>query len=260
MFIREQTVRLIDEEENMMGVVDIEEARRLADEAGMDLVEIAPDSDPPVCRIVDYGRYKYELSKRERANKAKSKTFETKEVRLGRSMKIDPHDVQIRLNQARKFLIEGHKVLIVQNFKGREMVHKHRGVERMQDIIQKLDEVSRVETPPRSFGRRMTMILAPDKIKIDKINRRLASQKVNADRDAAAAELEKAAVEDDLIVDSIPAEEAAESPAPVTEAVAPDEPVKAPVDGEMVSEDVAKEEPVESPDPAPESATATEQA
>ena len=171
------SVRLIDENETMVGVVGIEEARERAESAGLDLVEIAPDSDPPVCKIVDFGRYKYELSKRERANKAKTKGYDMKEVRLGRSMKIDPHDVAIRLNQARKFLIEGHKVQIVQNFKGREMVHKHRGMERMQGIIEQLGDISKLETPPRQYGRRMTMILAPDKIKIDQLKKKLASQK-----------------------------------------------------------------------------------
>ena len=173
-------VRLIDEDETMLGVVGIEEARERAEAAGLDLVEIAPDSDPPVCKIVDFGRYKYELSKRERANKAKTKGHDMKEVRLGRSMKIDPHDVEIRLNQARKFLIEGHKVQIVQNFKGREMIHKHRGMTRMQDIIEKLGDISKLETPPRQFGRRMTMILAPDKIKIDQYKKKQASQKAES--------------------------------------------------------------------------------
>ena len=161
----------------MLGIVAIEEARRLAEEAGQDLVEIAPDSEPPVCKIVDFGRYKYELSKRERANKAKTRGREMKEVRLGRSMKIDPHDVAIRLNQARKFLIEGHKVQIVQNFKGREMIHKHRGMDRMNDIIATLEDISKLDTAPRMFGRRMTMILSPDKAKIDKLKQREASLK-----------------------------------------------------------------------------------
>lgn len=168
----------------MIGVVGIEEARERAETAGLDLVEIAPDSDPPVCKIVDFGRYKYELSKRERANKAKTKGREMKEVRLGRSMKIDPHDIEIRLNQARKFLIEGHKVQIVQNFKGREMIHKHRGMERMQDIILQLGDISKLETPPRQFGRRMTMILAPDKIKIEQYKKKLASQKSESETPA----------------------------------------------------------------------------
>ena len=91
-------------------------------------------------------------------------------------MKIDPHDIQIRLNQARKFLMDGHKVQIVQNFRGREMIHRHRGTERMNDIIEQLSDISKVEMPPRQTGRRMTMMLAPDKPKIEKIKRREASK------------------------------------------------------------------------------------
>jgi translation initiation factor IF-3 len=153
----------------MLGVVDKEEAIRLAKEADLDLVEVSPGSDPPVCRILDFGKYRYEQSKKERANRAKTKTVETKEIRLGRSMKIDPHDVGIRVTQARKFLMDGHKVIIVQNFRGREMMHKERGNERMKEIIATLADISKVETPPRFAGRRQTMVLAPDRIKIKSI-------------------------------------------------------------------------------------------
>jgi len=151
----------------MIGVVETIEALRRAYDAGLDLVEVAADSSPPVVRILDFGKYKYELAKKEKATKAKSKTAELKEVRLGRSMKIDPHDIEIRLNQARKFLLEGHKVQIVQNFRGREMIHRSRGDQRMKDIIETLSDVAKLETPPRMAGRRMTMILAPDKAKVE---------------------------------------------------------------------------------------------
>jgi len=167
--IRASKVRLIDHNENMLGVVDKSEAIQLAQSADLDLVEVSPNSDPPVCRILDFGKYRYEQSKKERANRAKAKVIETKEVRLGRSMKIDPHDVQIRVNQARKFLLDGHKVLIVQNFRGREMMHKEKGSERMAEIIEKLGDISKVETPPRFAGRRQTMVLVPDKTKIQSV-------------------------------------------------------------------------------------------
>lgn len=156
----------------MVGVVDTDEARRRAQDLGLDLVEIAADVRPPVCRIMDFGKFKYEKSKKERANK--SKATELKEVRLGRSMKIDPHDIQIRLKQARKFLLDGHKVQIVQNFRGREMAHKDRGNERMQEIVQQMDDIAKVELYPRMAGRRMTMVLAPDR---QKITQYLQSQK-----------------------------------------------------------------------------------
>jgi len=176
-------VRLIDQNENMIGVVDKNEAIQLAQDADLDLVEVSPNSDPPVCRILDFGKYRYEQSKKERANRAKAKVIETKEVRLGRSMKIDPHDVGIRINQARKFLLDGHKVLIVQNFRGREMMHKERGDERMKDIIERLSNVSKVETPPRFAGRRQTMVLAPDKTKIQSFLDALARTQENNEKD-----------------------------------------------------------------------------
>ena len=107
----------------MIGVIEVDAALSRAREAGLDLVEVAATATPPVCRIMDFGKWKYEQSKKDKANKARSKQVELKEVRLGRSMKIDPHDVQIRMTQARRFLMDGHKVQIVQNFRGREMIH-----------------------------------------------------------------------------------------------------------------------------------------
>ena len=168
-------MRLIDENEEMIGVVDTSEALQRAQKAGLDLVEVSADSSPPVCRILDYGKWKYEQSKKDKANRSKSKGHDLKEVRLGRSMKIDPHDVGIRLDQARRFLIEGHKVQIVQNFRGREIFHKERGMKRMKEIIERLSDVAKCEVPPRTVVRRMTMILAPDKAKIDQIKHREAS-------------------------------------------------------------------------------------
>ena len=119
----------------MVGVVEIDVALQRAREAELDLVEVSANAVPPVVRIMDFGKWKYEQSKKDKANKAKSKTSELKEVRLGRSMKIDPHDIQIRLDQARRFLMEGHKVQIVQNFRGREMLHRERGHQRMAGIV-----------------------------------------------------------------------------------------------------------------------------
>ncbi len=161
----------------MVGVVETDVALRRARDAGLDLVEVAGNATPPVCRIMDFGKWKYEQSKKEKATKAKSKTSELKEVRLGRSMKIDPHDIQIRLEQARRFLFEGHKVQIVQNFRGREMLHKERGRERMKEIIEQMSDVAKVEVPPRFMGRRITMILAPDRAKIGQVRQRESSQR-----------------------------------------------------------------------------------
>lgn len=193
--IRITPVRLIDENGDVVGVVETDDARARARDLGLDLVEMSADSRPPVCRIMDYGRYKYEQSKKDRANKAKTKVAELKEVRLGRSMKIDPHDVLIRMKQARKFLIDGHRVQIVQNFRGREMAMRSRGNDRLNDIIQQLDDVSKVEMHPRMNGRRMSMILAPDKIKIAAYKRALAKEGKTLASQTEATAAEQAAVE-----------------------------------------------------------------
>jgi translation initiation factor IF-3 len=160
----------------MVGVVELDEAKRRAYDAGLDLVEISPEARPPVCKIMDFGKFKYEQSKKEKANKAKSKSSEMKEVRLGRSMKIDPHDVAIRVAQARRFLIEGHRVQIIQNFRGREMAFRSRGDDRMDDIIQRLADLAKVEVPPRLNGRRMGMILVPEKQKIELYKRKMVAE------------------------------------------------------------------------------------
>lgn len=165
--IRITPIRLLDENGEMVGIVETDDARRRAMELGLDLVEIAADVRPPVCRIMDYGKFKYEQSKKDKANKAKSKASEMKEVRLGRSMKIGEHDIAIRVAQARRFLIEGHKVQIVQNFKGREVAHRDRGDVRMRAIIQELSDLGRVELTPRMNGRRLTMIIGPDKQRVE---------------------------------------------------------------------------------------------
>ncbi len=173
---------------------------RMAQEVGLDLVEIQADIRPPVCKIMDYGKFKFELSKKERGNRAASKQAEMKEVRLGRSQKIDDHDVGIRVIQARRFLMDGHKVQIVQQFRGREMAHKDIAVNRFKDVIETLADISKLEQTPRLFGRRMSLILAPDKTKIDAIKRkqlrehnaeqREAEKRRQAEEDARIAALD----------------------------------------------------------------------
>jgi len=159
----------------MIGVVELEEAKRLAAEAGLDLVEIAADSRPPVVRIMDFCKYKYEQRKKEKSSKTKSNAGEMKEVRLVRSMKIDPHDVAIRVAQARDFLIEGYRVVFVQNFRGRELAFSSKGTQRMSEIAQELGDVGRVEMTPRLAGKRMSMIMVPDRAKIDALKHKRGS-------------------------------------------------------------------------------------
>jgi len=189
--IRLTPVRLIGADGEQVGVVETPEAMRMAQDAGLDLVEISPDARPPVCKIMDYGKYKYDLSKRE-SNKS-SKTHELKEVRLGRSIKIDPHDVQIRVNQSRRFLIAGHKVQLTQRFKGREMAHKELGLERLEKICVDLSDVAKVEMAPRWMGRQASIVLAPDKDKIAAYKKLLADQGKEQEEDLAALEAEVAA-------------------------------------------------------------------
>jgi len=206
--IRLTPIGLIDEDNKQVGVVETPDAMRMAREAGLDLVEIQPDVRPPGCKIMDYGKYRFELSKKERGNRAASKQAEMKEVRLGRSQKIDEHDVEIRVNQARRFLMDGHKVQLVQNFRGREITHKEIAFARFNKIVQELSDVSKVETPPRQMGRRMSMILAPDKPKIDAIKRREAKE-----REAAQQKGEPAGDANEEPTSSGEVEQSVESPA-----------------------------------------------
>lgn len=173
--IRITPVRLIGPEDEQLGVVETSEALRQADAAGLDLVEISPDARPPVCKIMDYGKFKFEQGREEKA-KGRNKPAEMKEVRLGRSIKIDPHDVQIRIDQSRRFLMEGHKVQIVQVFRGREMMHRDLGIKLLRDVVDQLADISKVEVPPRTLGKRTSLILAPDKVKIEAIKRKQAKE------------------------------------------------------------------------------------
>lgn len=154
---------MIGADGEQVGVVETAQAIRMAEEAGLDLVEISPDARPPVCKIMDYGKFKYEQSKQSKNKGAKAS--EMKEIRLGRSVKIDPHDVEIRVNQARRFLQEGHKVQITQRFKGREMAHRELGVNRLRGIRDQLADISKCESEPRWMGPQASIILAPDRTK-----------------------------------------------------------------------------------------------
>lgn len=190
--IRMSPVRLIDENGEQCGVVDTPEAMRMAQAAGLDLVEVVPDSRPPVCKIMDYGKHKYELSKKEA--KARTHGNELKEIRLGRSLKIDPHDVKIRVEQARRFLMAGHKVLFTQRFRGREIMHKQMGEERLFQICQDLADITKIESAPKGMGRAMTLVLAPDKSKIDAIKAKLRREgKKQEEEDLAELEAQVAA-------------------------------------------------------------------
>lgn len=151
---------MINQKQELLGIIPREEALSLAREAGLDLVEVSPTERPPVCRIMDYGKYKYERKKRQKtASGAHAVTL--KEIRI--RPKTDTHDRQIKLNHAKEFLDSGHKVQFTMLFRGRERFHRDRAAEIFDGIITELGEAVKIERSPGMEGRRMTMIVAPAK-------------------------------------------------------------------------------------------------
>ena len=156
--IRDREVRLIGEEGEQLGVMSSREAQKLADEAGLDLVKIAPTAKPPVCKIVDYGKYRYEQARKEKEARKKQKTIEIKEIRL--SPNIDTNDLNTKSNAAKKFLTKGDKVKVTLRFRGREMAHMNASKHILDDFAEALTEIAVVEKPAKVEGRSMTMVLA----------------------------------------------------------------------------------------------------
>ena len=150
-------VRLIDHEGNNVGLIDTDVARRMATEDDMDLVEDNAKTRPPVCRIMDYGRYKYEQSKKAHESKQKQHRSKLKTVRL--RPKTDPHMLEIRVNKAREFLERGDKVQLMILFRGREMAHQELGINHCKEVAKRLEDIAKVEQHPRMEGRRMNMLL-----------------------------------------------------------------------------------------------------
>ncbi len=155
--IRDKEVRVIGTDGEQLGVMDIKEAKKLAEEAGVDLIKIAPTAKPPVCKIMDYGKYKYEQTRREKENKKKQKTIETKEVRL--SPNIDTNDLNTKANMARKFLTKGDKVKVTLRFRGRELAHVNSSKSILDEFAELLSDVAVVDKPAKLEGRSMVMFL-----------------------------------------------------------------------------------------------------
>ena len=155
--IRDKEVRVIGEEGDQLGIMSSKEALKLAEEAGLDLVKIAPTAKPPVCKIVDYGKYRYELSRKEKEAKKKQRIIEVKEIRL--SPNIDTNDLNTKINAAKKFLSKGDRVKITLRFRGREMAHMANSKHILDDFAQALADISVVEKAPKVEGRAMTMFL-----------------------------------------------------------------------------------------------------
>lgn len=153
-------MRLVDAEGEQAGVVGLEEALRMAEDAGMDLVEISPNAEPPVCKILDYGKFKYEQQKKANEARKKQKTVDVKEIKVRPG--IDDHDYEVKMKAARRFLESGDKVKVTMRFRGREMAHQNLGLELLKKMREELGPLSKVEMEPRFEGRQVMMVLAPD--------------------------------------------------------------------------------------------------
>lgn len=155
--IRDKEIRLIGESGEQLGIMSSREALKLAEEAGLDLVKIAPTAKPPVCKIVDYGKYRYELTRKEKDAKRKQKVIEVKEIRM--SPNIDTNDLNTKVGAARKFLEKGNRVKVTLRFRGREMAHMSTSKHILDDFAQMLSDIAVVEKMPKVEGRSMIMFL-----------------------------------------------------------------------------------------------------
>ena len=155
--IRDREIRLIGENGNQLGIMSAKDAMKLAREAGLDLVKIAPTAKPPVCKIVDYGKYRYELARKEKEARKKQKITDVKEIRI--SPNIDENDLNTKANQARKFITKGDKVKVSLRFRGREMAHMGMTKQILDDFYEKLSDVAVIEKPAKLEGRSMIMFL-----------------------------------------------------------------------------------------------------
>ena len=157
--IRDKEVRLIANDGEQLGVMSAREAQKLADEAGLDLVKISPKAKPPVCKIIDYGKYKYEQTRKEKLAKKKQKVIDVKEVRM--SPNIDTNDLNTKINHAKKFLAKGARVKVTLRFRGRELAHVNASKYILDDFAKALEDVATIDKKPKFEGRSMTMFLAP---------------------------------------------------------------------------------------------------
>jgi translation initiation factor IF-3 len=162
--IRAPQVRLIDEEGKMLGVMTVPEALRLAEDRGLDLLEIAPTAQPPTCKIMDYGKYKYEEKKKAAASRKNQVIVTIKEIQM--RPRTDQHDFETKMKHARRFLLDGDKVKVNLRFMGREMAHQEAGFIVVNKAIEYVKDLAVVESPPKTEGRNMFAMLAPDSAKI----------------------------------------------------------------------------------------------
>jgi translation initiation factor IF-3 len=180
--IRAPEVRVIDEDGTMLGVFPPIEALRMAEAKGLDLIEIAPTAKPPTCKIMDYGKYKYELKKKEHQARKNQTVITIKEVQL--RPRTDQHDLDVKMRHARRFLMEGDKVKVNLRFYGREMAHQEVGMDLLKRVVASLQDIALVEVPPKMEGRQLFVLLAPDPAKMKELEKAQAEA-------AAATEEEK---------------------------------------------------------------------
>ena len=157
--ISSKTVRVISEKGDMIGVLEREKALKLAFDQGLDLVEVSPNATPPVCKIIDYGKYKYQVQKKQAEAKKKQKTFEVKEVKIRPG--IEEHDYGVKLKSIQRFLNDGDKVKITLRFRGREMIYHQKGMEVLKKLESAVKSLAKIEQLPKLEGRQMTMVVAP---------------------------------------------------------------------------------------------------
>lgn len=157
--IESKNVRVVDADGEMVGVITKEEGMEMAFEVGLDLVEVSPNADPPVCKILDYGKFKYEEQKKKNEARKKQNVIEIKEIKMRPG--IDIHDYDVKLRNARRFIDEGDKVKLTIRFRGREMSHQELGGNLLKRIQTDMDEIAKVEQHPRLEGRQMIMLIAP---------------------------------------------------------------------------------------------------
>ena len=155
--IRDKEVRVIGADGEQLGIMSSREAFKLAQEAELDLVKIAPKAQPPVCKIIDYGKYRYEQARKDKEAKKKQKTIEVKEIRI--SPNIDTNDLNTKVNNAKKFITKGNKVKVTLRFRGREMTHVQQSKHILDDFAEMLKDVASVEKPAKLEGRNMSMVL-----------------------------------------------------------------------------------------------------
>ncbi len=195
-------MRLIDEDGSQIGVISVREALTIAEERGLDLVEVAPNAIPPVCRVMDYGKFRYEQTKKEREARKHQKQIELKEVRL--KPKTDDHDLGVKSRQARKFLLSGDKVKFTVKFRGREIFHPDIGMAMLEQMSEELRDIAVVEQKPLMEGRALSLLLAPNAKAKQLQAQMLKQQEQNraAQQKAASAASEPVEEEDDIDLDA----------------------------------------------------------